>query len=171
MAYPPRKVYGCYSKDISDLPGESVSVREKWREKRSLAAPETLILVHTPGANKEILEEFLSETAVPLDFAIRSIIGLAPEAVEPKFALKHPALKAKQTRFLRLLKNRIVRYGSITRDMLYEQPFTVVDIDGPDGVFNDSEEIDELMIIIDQFAPSTSSDSKQQESSERVKDQ
>ena len=134
----------------------------------------SLILVQTPGANKEILEEFFSETAVPLDFAIRSIIGLAPEAVEAKFAefaLKHPALKAKQTRFLGLLKNHIVRYGSITRDKLYEQPFTVVDIDGPDGVFDKSEDIDELMIIIDQFAPPASSDSEQQESSERTKDQ
>jgi len=134
----------------------------------------SLILVQTPGANKEILEEFFSETAVPLDFAIRSIIGLVPEAVEAKFAefaLKHPALKAKQTRFLGLLKNHIVRYGSITRDKLYEQPFTVVDIDGPDGVFDNSEEIDELMIFIDQFAPPTSADSEQQESSERTKDQ
>ena len=49
-----------------------------------------------------------------------------------EFARKHPKLTAKQTRFLGLLQNHIARYGSITVDRLYEQPFTVVDADGID---------------------------------------
>ncbi|WP_170605832.1 DEAD/DEAH box helicase family protein [Ruegeria arenilitoris] len=134
----------------------------------------SLILAQTPGVNREILEEFFSETAAPLDFVIRSIIGLDPEAVEAKFAdfaRTHPSLKAKQTRFLGLLKNHIARYGSITRAKLYEDPFTVVDADGPDGVFENEKDVDELMEIVDQFAPPTTMSGDEQEASERTKDQ
>ena len=134
----------------------------------------SLILAQTPGVNREILEEFFSETAAPLDFVIRSIIGLDPEAVEAKFAdfaRTHPSLKAKQTRFLGLLKNHITRYGSITRAKLYEDPFTVVDADGPDGVFESEKDVDELMEIVDQFAPPATVSGDEQEASERTKDQ
>lgn len=132
----------------------------------------SLILAQTPGVNREILEEFFSETAAPLDFVIRSIMGLDPEAVEAKFAdfaRTHPSLKAKQTRFLGLLKNHITRYGSITRAKLYEDPFTVVDADGPDGVFDNEQDIDELMEIVDQFAPPVTVSGGEQEASERTK--
>ena len=134
----------------------------------------SLILAQTPGVNREILEEFFSETAAPLDFVIRSIIGLDPEAVEAKFAdfaRTHPSLKAKQTRFLGLLKNHIARYGSITRAKLYEDPFTVVDADGPDGVFENEKDVDELMEIVDQFAPPATVSGDEQEASERTNDQ
>ena len=116
----------------------------------------SLVLVQSPNASKEVLQQFFSETAVPLEFAIRSIIGLDPEAVASHFATfaqKHPALTAKQTRFLSLLQNHIARFGSITLDHLYEQPFTVVDVNGLDGVFNKPEEIDDLLDILDIFIP------------------
>ncbi|HHA2762977.1 TPA: DEAD/DEAH box helicase family protein [Stenotrophomonas maltophilia] len=116
----------------------------------------SLVLVQSPNASREVLEEFFSETAVPLDFAIRSIIGLDPEAVASRFADfagKHPRLTAKQTKFLGLLQNHIARYGSITVDRLYDQPFTVVDADGLDGVFVKPEEIDDLLNILSVFAP------------------
>ena len=116
----------------------------------------SLVLVQSPNASREALEEFFSETAVPLDFAIRSIVGLDPEAVGARFAefaRRHPKLTAKQTQFLGLLQNHIARYGSVTLDRLYEQPFTVVDADGLDGVFVKSEEIDDLLDILSVFAP------------------
>ena len=116
----------------------------------------SLALVQSPDASREALKEFFSETAVPLDFAIRSIIGLDPDAVAScfaEFAQKHPRLTAKQTRFLRLLQNHIARFGSITLDHLYEQPFTVVDANGLDGVFEKPEEIDDLLDILEIFVP------------------
>ena len=116
----------------------------------------SLVLVQSPNASKEVLQHFFVETAAPLEFAIRSIIGLDPEAVASRFAAfaqKHPALTAKQTRFLNLLQNHIARFGSITLDHLYEQPFTVVDINGLDGVFSKPEEIDDLLDILDGFVP------------------
>ena len=103
-----------------------------------------------------MLAEFFADTAVPLDFAIRSIVGLDPEAVAARFAdfaRRHPSLTAKQTRFLGLLQNHIARFGSVTLDRLYEQPFTVVDADGLDGVFEKPEQIDDLLDILSVFAP------------------
>ena len=98
----------------------------------------SLVLVQSPDASRHVLEEFFSETAEPLDVAIRSIVGLDPELIAARFAefaRRHPMLTAKQTRFLGLLQNHIARFGSVTLDRLYEQPFTVVDADGLDGVF------------------------------------
>lgn len=134
----------------------------------------SLVLVQSPNASRDILEEFFSETAVPLDFAIRSIIGLDPEAVAARFADfagKHPKLTAKQTRFLGLLQNHIARYGSITLDRLYDQPFTVVDADGLDGVFVKSEEIDDLLDILSAFTPPQTRGAEPREDSERTIEQ
>ena len=132
----------------------------------------SLVLVQSPDASRDVLEEFFSETAVPLDFAIRSIIGLDPEAVAARFAdfAANPKLTAKQTRFLGLLQNHIARYGSITLDRLYDQPFTVVDADGLDGVFVNADEIDDLLDILNVFAPPRASDAEPEESSQRTND-
>jgi type I restriction enzyme R subunit len=132
----------------------------------------SLVLVQSSEASREVLEEFFSETAVPLDFAIRSIVGLDSDEVAAyftEFARKHPMLTAKQTRFLGLLQNHIARFGSITLDRLYEQPFTVVDADGLDGVFVIPEEIDDLLDILSVFEPPVSIRSDQPELSKRTK--
>jgi type I restriction enzyme, R subunit len=116
----------------------------------------SLILTQSPNASRDVLAEFFSATAEPLQHAIREIIGMDPKAVEQRFsdfARKHPQLTAKQTRFLALLQNHIARYGSITIDRLYETPFTVVDADGLDGVFEREEEINDLLQVIRGFGP------------------
>lgn len=132
----------------------------------------SLVLIQSPNASRDVLEEFFADTARPLDFAIREIIGLDPEAVAARFAefaRRHPSLTAKQTRFLGLLQNHIARFGSVTLDRLYEQPFTVVDADGLDGVFEKPEEIDDLLDILSVFAPPTAASAGTKESPERTK--
>ena len=129
--------------------GEPVSEKD-------LEALVSLILTQSPNASREVLAEFFSATAEPLQYAIRAIIGMDPKAVEERFgdfARKHPQLTAKQTRFLALLQNHIARYGSITIDRLYESPFTVVDADGLDGVFEREDEVNDLLQIIRAFGP------------------
>ena len=121
----------------------------------------SLILTQSPDTSREVLELFFGATAEHLQFAIRGIIGLDPNAVEATFsdfARKHPKLTAKQTRFLALLKNHIARYGSITIDRLYESPFTVVDADGLDGVFKLEEEVNDLLDVLQVFNPPSSAD-------------
>lgn len=116
----------------------------------------SLILTESPNASRNVLAEFFSATAEPLQFAIRSIIGMDAEAVQAKFAefaRRHPKLTAKQTRFLALLQNHIARFGSITIEKLYEAPFTVVDADGLDGVFEGETEVSDLLSVIQVFGP------------------
>ncbi len=119
----------------------------------------SLVLLQSSDASRDVLEEFFADTVLPLDFAIRSIVGLDPAAVAARFAefaRRHPSLTAKQTRFLGLLQNHIARFGSVTLDRLYEQPFTVVDADGLDGVFEKPDEVDDLLDILSVFAPPAS---------------
>jgi type I restriction enzyme R subunit len=71
--------------------GEPVSERD-------LEALVSLILTQTPNASREVLAEFFSATAEPLQHAIRTIIGMEPKAVEERFSSfsrKHPKLTAK----------------------------------------------------------------------------
>lgn len=114
----------------------------------------SLVLTQHPDVNLEVLAEFY-ESALPLDFILRSVVGLEPEVVKERFAAfvqKHPHLTAKQTRFLALLQNHISRYGSVEIERLYEDPFTVVDVNGLDGVFGD-DDAEEVVHIINTFAP------------------
>ncbi|WP_299627614.1 DEAD/DEAH box helicase family protein [uncultured Tateyamaria sp.] len=129
--------------------GEAVSDRE-------IDSLVSLILTQHPDVRREHLEEFFSETAGPLYLAIRMIVGMDSDAVREKFTAfvqKHPKLSAKQTRFLALLQNHIARYGTIEVERLYDDPFTVVDADGPDGVFHDEADIADLINIVRSFGP------------------
>ncbi|MCR8726681.1 DEAD/DEAH box helicase family protein [Frigidibacter sp. ROC022] len=129
--------------------GEPVSDRE-------IDALVSLILTQNPNVQRSHLEEFFGATAVPLFLAIRSIVGMEPEAVREKFSAfvkKHPKLTAKQTRFLSLLQNHIARYGTISVERLYDAPFTVIDADGPDGIFENEHDLSDLIEIVRSFGP------------------
>ena len=129
--------------------GEPVSDRE-------VDSLVSLILIQNTNVRREHLEEFFSETAAPLYLTIRTIVGMNPEAVRDKFTnfvQKHPKLTAKQTHFLSLLQNHIARYGTIEVARLYDAPFTVIDADGPDGVFENENELLDLIEIVRSFGP------------------
>ncbi len=119
-----------------------------------LSSLTSLILTQNPGVDLSVLQEYYAENALPLDFIIRSLVGLEPDVVKARFehfAAKHP-LTAKQTRFLGLLQNHIARHGSIELERLYDDPFTLIDSDGLEGVFEEGE-ADELIQIIETFQP------------------
>ena len=115
----------------------------------------SLVLIQNQDVNLELLKEFFPESAPPLDFIIRTIVGMEPEAVEKRFAAfaRQFAENSRQTNFLRLLKNHIQKYGAITVEKLYEEPFTTIDSNGLDGVFAEEAQIDELISIIETFQP------------------
>jgi len=114
----------------------------------------SLVLTQNPDIDLELLREFWDSTA-PLDFLIRRTVGMEAEAVEKIFAdfARRFADNSRQTHFLRLLKNHIRKYGTITVDRLYEAPFTTIDSDGLDGVFRDERQVDELINLIRTFQP------------------
>lgn len=115
----------------------------------------SLVLTQNPNVDLNLLREFYPDSAVPLDFIIRTIIGMDPKTVESRFAnfARRFANNSRQTHFLRLLKNHIQKYGAITVDRLYEEPFTTIDSNGLDGVFEDDYQVDELIKIIETFQP------------------
>jgi type I restriction enzyme R subunit len=117
----------------------------------------SLVLTQNPDVNLELLKEFYPESAPPLDFIIRTIVGMEAEAVENRFGAfaRNFSESSRQTHFLRLLKNHIQKYGAITVDKLYEEPFITIASDGLDGVFREDTEIDELINIIQTFQPQT----------------
>jgi len=122
--------------------------------KTDLKALTSLVLTQNPDVDQEILREFFEDTAEPLDYAIRSIIGMDADTVNTRFAgfiFSHPGLTANQMSFLNLLKNHISRYGAVEIEDLYEPPFTTLHSDGLDGVFRDEHMIDELMAVIASF--------------------
>jgi type I restriction enzyme R subunit len=124
----------------------------------------SLVLTQHPDVDQEILKEFFEQTAEPLDFAIRGIIGMDAEAVNERFTdfvVRYPGLSANQVSFLNLLKNHISRYGSIELEQLYESPFTTVHSEGLDGVFGDGPMADDLVAIIESFSPKHCGEEKQ----------
>lgn len=123
-----------------------------------LSSLTSLILTQNPEVDLAVLHEFYADSALPLDFIIRGLVGLEPDVVKSRFehfAARHP-LSAKQTRFLGLLQNHIARNGSIELERLYDDPFTLIDSDGLEGVFEEAE-ADELIQIIETFQPSAGS--------------
>lgn len=122
---------------------------------KDLTSLTSLVLTRNPDVNLELLREFFPNSAPPLDFIIRTIVGMEPEAVELRFAdfSRKFAENAKQTHFLRLLQNHIRKYGVITVEKLYEDPFTAIDSNGLDGVFSDEAQINQLIHIIQTFQP------------------
>jgi type I restriction enzyme R subunit len=123
-----------------------------------LSALTSLVLTQNPNVDLKVLRDFYPEAALPLDFLIRRIVGMDAQVVKSRFesfVRRHPALTAKQVRFLGLLQNHIARHGTIERERLYDDPFTLIDAEGPAGVFSDERQITELMDLIDSFGPST----------------
>lgn len=119
-----------------------------------LRALVSLVLTQDPNLDLRDLQEYYPEAAGHLDLAIRGIVGLNADVVARRFedfCQRHPTLNSRQTRFLRQLQDYIGKYGSIKAERLYEDPFTVLDSKGPDGLFPDARELDELFAVIRSF--------------------
>jgi type I restriction enzyme R subunit len=153
------KAYEKQVEEALQMAIDSSPVLKKIRQGQAVTEVElssltSLILTQNPGVDLALLQEFYAESALPLDLIIRSLVGLESDVVCARFehfAARHP-LSAKQTHFLGLLQNYIARHGSIELERLYDDPFTLIDSDGLEGVFKDAE-ADELIQIIETFQP------------------
>ncbi|MBK6689211.1 MAG: DEAD/DEAH box helicase family protein [Deltaproteobacteria bacterium] len=99
---------------------------------------------HDPSMRRSLLSVF------------RGLVGLEAEAVEKAFTAfvhKHPRLSSQQLRFLQVLQNYIAQNGGIELERLYEPPFTTLHAESVDGIFNDQEDVDELLAILSVFEP------------------
>ncbi|MBE0352817.1 type I restriction-modification enzyme R subunit C-terminal domain-containing protein [Pseudoalteromonas lipolytica] len=109
-------------------------------------------LVHTqnPSVDLNTLKEFFPDSTASLDKILRTIVGMDKQAIEQSFTefvqQTHTHMNAKQQRFIGMLKNHLVRNGSINIEQLYDAPFTQVHDMGLDGVFSEQQ-----ADIIEQF--------------------
>lgn len=121
-----------------------------------LSALTSLVLTQNPGVDLNVLREFY-DTAAPLDYIIRTIVGMDAEKVKGRFESfvqrHHPRLSSRHILFMNLLQNHIAKYGAIEIDRLYEPPFTTIDSEGLDGIFTDEVQIEELFGILETFQP------------------
>lgn len=112
----------------------------------------SLVLTQNPDVDINVLREFYGE-ARPLEYILRLIVGMDATAVKERFQAfvqRFPSLDSRQTRFLRMLQNHISRFGSIDIPQLYAEPFTRIDAEGLDGVFDEGH-IELLSEILSEF--------------------
>jgi type I restriction enzyme R subunit len=112
------------------------------------------VLLHDPDLHLEELIVHFPNKAKRLDLAIRRIVGLEAAQVDEHFRAfvrKYPELNANQIRFLELLKSYVGRYGAIEVEKLWDAPFTSVHTGGVDGVFTQSEQVDDLLALLEEL--------------------
>lgn len=111
----------------------------------------SLILADHPDISQDILNQFFGNGADALDHTLRTLVGLNPDYVEQhfeRFIHAHGQLSSKQVRFLGLLKKFIADNGGISDvEKLYQAPFTSIDSNGLDGVFQ-PQDIDLLLEVL-----------------------
>ena len=110
----------------------------------------SLVMTENPDVQPAVLQEFFDQ-AGPLLKLLRSVVGLAPEIVESRFAsFAAQNLNARQTQFLRMLTQYISERGGIDVDRLYDEPFSRVADGGPEGIFT-QDQADTLISIVNGF--------------------
>ena len=112
------------------------------------------VLLHDPDLHLEELVVHFPNKAKRLDLAIRRIVGLEAAQVDGHFRVfvsKYPQLNANQIRFFELLKSYIGRYGAIEVEKLWDEPFTNVHAGGVEGVFTKSEQVDDLLSLLEEL--------------------
>lgn len=113
----------------------------------------SLVLTQNNGIDLNDLRSFYPETS-QLEKELRAIVGLDGEMVKNRFAefyVKHPGLSSMQIAFLNLLQKHIQSYGPVKLENLYEAPFTHFNSEGPEAVFPDEDQFNDLIEVIRSF--------------------
>ena len=99
------------------------------------------------GSKEEFYKEYGQK---PLGNFIRSLIGLEESAVEKAFTdfLQAGSLRADQITFTRTLMAYFIKNGVLDKTLLYESPFTDINDQSLNGLFEDAKVI-QLVRIID----------------------
>jgi len=109
------------------------------------------IMLEQAGGNAALVEQLKLETD-GLGLFVRSLVGLELEAANEamsKFLSDSSATK-NQIAFLRMIVQQLTHDGAMTKNRLYESPFTDLAAAGPESVFA-SAKVTELFAVIDEI--------------------
>lgn len=100
------------------------------------------------GGTQEIIDR-AKEQSNGLGFFIRSLVGLDHETAKQAFSqfISGTAVSASQIEFINLVVNYLTENGVMEADRLYESPFTDINPQGPEGVFQ-SAQVDSIVNVL-----------------------
>ena len=119
--------------------------------KDELNAVENMLFTESVAGTKEQFVQQYGEK--PLGAFIRSITGVDQAVLNEAFAdfLQTGELRADQMTFINTIISYLSKNGTINKAMLFESPFTDLNDQGIDGVFDDDAEIVKVIKIIDEI--------------------
>ena len=119
--------------------------------KDELNAVENMLFTESVAGTKEQFIQQYGEK--PLGAFIRSITGVDQTALNEAFAdfLQIGELRADQMTFINTIISYLSKNGTIDKAMLFQSPFTDLNDQGIDGVFDDDADLVKVIKIIDEI--------------------
>ena len=116
-----------------------------------LNAIENMLFTESVAGTKEQFIQQYGEK--PLGAFIRSVTGVDQAALNEAFAdfLHVGELRADQMTFIKKIISYLCKNGTINKAMLFESPFTDLNDQGIDGVFDDEADLVKVVKIIDKI--------------------
>jgi type I restriction enzyme R subunit len=107
------------------------------------------ILVEQAGGNAALVEQLKLETN-GLGLFVRSLVGLELEAANEAMSkfLSDSSATMNQIAFVRMIVQQLTHDGAMTKNRLYESPFTDLAAAGPESMFP-SAKVTELFAVIE----------------------
>jgi len=162
--------------ELPDFSSSSEFDRFRAKARQFLLAHENHLTIHKLRFNEPLtatdlseLERMLLESGIGtpehleqakqvsegLGLFIRSLVGLNREAAKQAFNafLSGSNASANQIEFINLIIDHLTHHGVMDPALLYESPFTDINSQGPEGIFN-SEQIDNIFLMLENIRAS-----------------